>query len=1011
MSFQPKQKNNNSTLSQGQVDDGASVSFDETTHSSQLETILGRINAIMTDGTSVGASKEQAQQSNGRQDNSQLNAQTTNSVISGEQSSLKVQAPDNADLSAVNGQEQFQSSEPLDMLQPYSEVLNEVRDYFNERHSLDPNDRLSNTQRSQSISEEVLGAAPSNGQEIKKAKQVLLWGDAPLEASQSKEPLATSNGNESLTPGTQVKDMVTPADFGFGQSDEASSFEVGEKSSEVSGHVVDDPSQIFSPIKFENPFDRSQNAVDVLGPQDHSGQFKELRHELVDRIAQLEQVIGHHFGDRKEIANEAAQAAMKLALNNLDDTSLGRRLADIEAAFVLYQKNQAQKNQETKASIESLGKALKQMESVSQLGDQTRDLPKLTQEKIAPARPPKQPPLQNQEGRSVGKPVDAESNAASKSDLPFPKITVSKVAQSKNAEPKDTLGQRATGDTKQEDTTSKASNYRVDEIQVPKGTPSKEETGSEQKDHKPSSSSELQGVSVSEKLAQPSSQPMQTEGEGADAIEKLRQAMNSSASDRSFGKSQPIDEPDVTTDKMSAIQPEAGPIVSGDDFLAKSASLRDQFNNSDFVSNDSDLERVQPRGLKLIIGIIVVTLLLAATGIAYRDNVKGFQTTLLKIVTTIKGVAGQVGIGQGDKTVSSDGSKSEVENPNKKDQLLKENKSNDRLGSLNQGKKNTNNGSVQDPDITGNITASKQGKESDVIDLTNLGGGETLGMPPALIGPYSLRIAAARGDVRAGYEVARRFSYGLGVPKDPEQAIKWYMQGASKGFAPSQYRLATYYERGRGVEKNLGRAKVWYQRAAMLGNVKAMHNLAVISTTLEREDTDYKTAIYWFKHAANRNLADSQFNLAILYQNGVGLEKNLVSSYKWFSLAARQGDIDAAARRDKIEKKLKKEELLLASQLLQKWKPLAIDGQANDVGRISTHLTSTMSHADETISRSRTLTAQILLRKLGYVLSNADGSMNEETIRAVKKFEKDRGLPITGKINPELIQALNKASL
>lgn len=407
----------------------------------------------------------------------------------------------------------------------------------------------------------------------------------------------------------------------------------------------------------------------------------------------------------------------------------------------------------------------------------------------------------------------------------------------------------------------------------------------------------------------------------------------------------------------------------------------------------------------------MVMLLLAASGIAYKNNVYGLQATLLTFVETVKGALGHVGIGKEKKTLSSDGSKSEVETLNKKDQPLEKNKSNDRLGSLNQGKKDTKNQSAQDPDITGNITASKQGKESDVIDLTHREGGETLGMPPALIGPYSLRIAAARGDVRAGYEVARRFSYGLGVPKDLDQAIKWYMQGASKGFAPSQYRLATYYERGRGIEKNLGRAKVWYQRAAMLGNVKAMHNLAVISTALEKEDTDYKTAIYWFKHAANRNLADSQFNLAILYQNGVGLEKNLVESYKWFSLAARQGDIDAAARRDKIEKSLKKEELLQASQLLQKWKPLAIDRQANDVGRISTHLTSTMSHADETISRSRTLTAQILLRKLGYVLSNADGSMNEETIRAVKKFEKDKGLPITGKINPELIQALNKASL
>ncbi len=373
-------------------------------------------------------------------------------------------------------------------------------------------------------------------------------------------------------------------------------------------------------------------------------------------------------------------------------------------------------------------------------------------------------------------------------------------------------------------------------------------------------------------------------------------------------------------------------------------------------------------------------------------------------------------MGQDGSLEKSAKTATETDKKNKEKNELKEkplnnSKSDDRLGSLMKNYETSSPILGKEPEITGNIGENgiKLGKPSDqpVLD----GGGVKLGMPPALIGPYSLRLAAARGDVRAEYEVARRFSYGLGVPKDAEQAVKWYMQGASKGFAPSQYRLATYYERGRGIEKNLGRAKVWYQRAAMLGNVKAMHNLAVISTALDKEDTDYKAAIYWFKQAANRNLADSQFNLAILYQNGVGLKKNNVEAYKWFSLAARQGDVDAAARRDTLEKKLKKEELLKASQLLQGWRALTIDAKANDVGRISSHITSTMSHAHETVSRSRILTAQILLRKLGYGLKAADGSMNEETIRAVKKFEKDKGLPITGKINPDLIQKLNKATL
>ena len=53
---------------------------------------------------------------------------------------------------------------------------------------------------------------------------------------------------------------------------------------------------------------------------------------------------------------------------------------------------------------------------------------------------------------------------------------------------------------------------------------------------------------------------------------------------------------------------------------------------------------------------------------------------------------------------------------------------------------------------------------------------------------------------------------------------------------------------------------------------------------------DYKTAAQWFRKAAEHGIADSQYNLGILYARGIGVEQNLAESYKWFSLAAAQGD-------------------------------------------------------------------------------------------------------------------------
>jgi localization factor PodJL len=203
-------------------------------------------------------------------------------------------------------------------------------------------------------------------------------------------------------------------------------------------------------------------------------------------------------------------------------------------------------------------------------------------------------------------------------------------------------------------------------------------------------------------------------------------------------------------------------------------------------------------------------------------------------------------------------------------------------------------------------------------------------MPPALIGPTSLRLAAAKGDPSAEFEVAARFAEGKGVVQDLKQAIAWYQRAATRGFAQAQYRLATLYERGLGVKTDLARAKVWYKRAAEQGNVKAMHNLAVLSAGRDSSASDYAVAAHWFTEAAERGLADSQFNLAILYENGFGVGRDLKQAYKWVSLVAQAGDKQALRRREQIRAKLQADELRQAEDLIASWRPKPMDALMND---------------------------------------------------------------------------------
>jgi localization factor PodJL len=83
--------------------------------------------------------------------------------------------------------------------------------------------------------------------------------------------------------------------------------------------------------------------------------------------------------------------------------------------------------------------------------------------------------------------------------------------------------------------------------------------------------------------------------------------------------------------------------------------------------------------------------------------------------------------------------------------------------------------------------------------------------------------------------------------------------------------------------------------------------------------------------AADRGVADSQYNLGVLYARGLGVEANLAESYRWFALAANQGDTDAAKKRDDVAKRLDVQTLVAAKLAVQTWAAAPIEAAANEV--------------------------------------------------------------------------------
>jgi localization factor PodJL len=83
--------------------------------------------------------------------------------------------------------------------------------------------------------------------------------------------------------------------------------------------------------------------------------------------------------------------------------------------------------------------------------------------------------------------------------------------------------------------------------------------------------------------------------------------------------------------------------------------------------------------------------------------------------------------------------------------------------------------------------------------------------------------------------------------------------------------------------------------------------------------------------AAERGVRDSQYNLGVLYARGLGVDPNLAESFRWFAIAAEQGDSDAAKKRDDVAKRLDAQTLAAARLAVQEWKPVPVDAEANEV--------------------------------------------------------------------------------
>ena len=123
---------------------------------------------------------------------------------------------------------------------------------------------------------------------------------------------------------------------------------------------------------------------------------------------------------------------------------------------------------------------------------------------------------------------------------------------------------------------------------------------------------------------------------------------------------------------------------------------------------------------------------------------------------------------------------------------------------------------------------------------------------------------------------------------DRREAFLLCLPLAKSGNSYAQYRLAKMYHNGKGTSKNYSECMKWVEKSAIQNNSRAI--CLYIDYLMEDSESDLSKAVKLCVNSAKKGDKYTQFKLGELYLNGVGVEKDLVESKKWFLKAYQSGN-------------------------------------------------------------------------------------------------------------------------
>jgi len=156
------------------------------------------------------------------------------------------------------------------------------------------------------------------------------------------------------------------------------------------------------------------------------------------------------------------------------------------------------------------------------------------------------------------------------------------------------------------------------------------------------------------------------------------------------------------------------------------------------------------------------------------------------------------------------------------------------------------------------------------------------------------------GDPYSVYNYGRALFYGRGLPQDVPGGLAMLLRAAEMGHTYAMNELGAIFLYGRNMSPDEGRGVAFYRAGAARKDIYSFNNLGLAYLGGTGVPRDPKRAYDFFTAAAKDGHPAAPYNIGRMYRNGIFVKRDAAAAARWFEQAAERGDTWGASARGEL---------------------------------------------------------------------------------------------------------------